>query len=121
MATKTARLEIRVPLDMFERLRDVAASGDRSVSLQVQHILRQALGTEEKLYGRYLLSPGERKILRISIVRSITNLDLKAAKDLVDASEYQPMLVLCTSDLAEAQVAKRTLEEGGASIEVRPR
>lgn len=121
MATKTARLEIRVPLDMLERLRDVAASEDRTVSLQVQHILRQALGAEEKLYELYLLSPGERKILCIRIVRSITNLGLKEAKDLVDASEHQPMLVLCTSDPAEAQEAKRTLEEDGATIEVRPR
>jgi len=63
-----------------------------------------------------LLSSGEKKIEVIKIVRAITNLGLKEAKDLVDAA---PSPIKQGVSKAEADDIKAKLEEAGAKIEMK--
>ncbi len=63
-----------------------------------------------------LVSSGEKKIEVIKIVRAITNLGLKEAKDLVDAA---PSPVKQAVSKAEAEDIKIKLEAAGAKIEMK--
>ncbi len=62
-----------------------------------------------------LTGAGGQKISVIKIVREITGLGLKEAKDLVDAA---PKAVKENIEMAEAQDIKKKLEEVGASVEL---
>ncbi len=76
-----------------------------------------AAAVEEKTeFNVVLTSFGEKKINVIKEVRSLTNLGLKEAKDLVDGAP-KPVLEKATKEAAEA--AKAKLEEAGASVELK--
>jgi large subunit ribosomal protein L7/L12 len=62
-----------------------------------------------------LAGAGGQKIAVIKVVRELTGLGLKEAKDLVDAA---PKAVKEGVDLAEAQEMKKKLEEAGATVEL---
>lgn len=59
---------------------------------------------------------GDKKIQVIKVVRTITNLGLKEAKDLVDAA---PKPVKEKVSKEEADKLKKELEEAGATVEVK--
>lgn len=63
-----------------------------------------------------LKAAGEKKIQVIKVVRAITGLGLKEAKDLVDGA---PNPVKQAVNKAEAEDIKKQLEEVGAEIEVK--
>ena len=72
---------------------------------------------EEKTEFDVILSAaGEKKIQVIKVVREITGLGLKEAKDLVDGA---PKAVKEKIGKAEAADLKKKLEEVGATIEVK--
>jgi ribosomal protein L7/L12 len=73
-----------------------------------------ALAQEERFDLR-LTEVGERKIAVIKEVRSLTRLDLKASKELVDRA---PVLLGLALTRAEAEAAVKTLEAAGALAEV---
>jgi large subunit ribosomal protein L7/L12 len=74
-------------------------------------------GAEEKSdYDVILTSGGEKKIQVIKEVRTLTNLGLKEAKDLVDGA---PKPVLEKVSKADADKAKAALEAAGATVEVK--
>jgi len=62
-----------------------------------------------------LKSPGDKKINVIKIVREITNLGLKEAKDLVDSA---PKPVKEKISKEEAEAIKAKFEEAGAAVEI---
>ena len=62
---------------------------------------------------------GDKKINVIKEVRAITNLGLKEAKDLVDAAEKEPKLVKEGMAKADAEKAKKLLEDAGATVELK--
>jgi large subunit ribosomal protein L7/L12 len=62
-----------------------------------------------------LASAGGQKIAVIKVVRELTGLGLKEAKDLVDAA---PKAVKEGVETAEAQEMKKKLEEAGATVEL---
>jgi len=62
-----------------------------------------------------LASIGGQKIAVIKVVREITGLGLKEAKDLVDAA---PKAVKEGVDKAEAEELKKKIEESGATVEL---
>lgn len=71
---------------------------------------------EKSEYDVMLNSAGEAKIAVIKAVREINqNLGLKEAKDLVDAAPKS----LGTMKKADAEEAKKKLEEAGASVELK--
>jgi len=79
-----------------------------------------AAGGEEEAAGSgkknvILASAGGQKIAVIKVVREITGLGLKEAKDLVDAA---PKAIKEGVDLAEAEELKKKIEESGATVEL---
>jgi len=63
-----------------------------------------------------LTAAGEKKIQVIKVVRELTGLGLKEAKDLVDGAP-KPVKEKITKE--EAQSVKARLEEQGASVEIK--
>lgn len=59
---------------------------------------------------------GEKKVNVIKAVRAITGLGLKEAKELVDGA---PSTLKEAAPKAEAEEAKKQLEEAGASVELK--
>ena len=73
--------------------------------------------TEEKTeFDLMLNAAGEKKIQVIKVVRELTGLGLKEAKDLVDGA---PKAVKEKVSKAEAGDMKKKLEEVGATVEVK--
>lgn len=62
---------------------------------------------------------GDKKINVIKEVRAITNLGLKEAKDLVDAADKEAKVVKEGMPKADADKAKKLLEDAGATVELR--
>jgi len=76
-----------------------------------------AAPVEEKTEFDVMLTAfGEKKIQVIKVVRELTGLGLKEAKDLV---ESVPSRVLESIEKATAQSAKTKLEEQGATVEIK--
>ena len=71
---------------------------------------------EKSDFDVILVSGGEKKIQVIKEVRSLTNLGLKEAKDLVDGA---PKPVLEKVSKADAAKAKAALEAAGATVELK--
>ena len=76
-----------------------------------------AAAVEEKTeFDVVLTGAGDKKILVIKVVREVTGLGLKEAKDLVDGA---PKPVKEKVSKEEAQSVKQKLEENGATVEIR--
>lgn len=74
-------------------------------------------GEEEKTEFEVMLqSAGEKKIQVIKVVRALTGLGLKEAKELVDSA---PKAVKAGVSKEEAADLKKQLEEAGASVEIK--
>src|SRR5436190_16020050 len=71
---------------------------------------------EQTAFDVVLQGPGDKKIQVIKVVRAITGLGLKEAKDLVDGA---PNAVKEGVARDEADSIKAQLEEAGASVEVK--
>jgi large subunit ribosomal protein L7/L12 len=71
---------------------------------------------EQTSFDVVLTEVGDKKIQVIKEVRSLTNLGLKDAKDLVDGA---PQTVLEGASKEDADRAKEALEAAGASIELK--
>ena len=75
-----------------------------------------AVAEEKTEFDVVLTSAGDKKIQVIKVVRELTGLGLKEAKDLVDGA---PKAVKEKIAKAEAAEMKTKLEEQGASVEIR--
>ena len=75
-----------------------------------------AAGAEQTEFDVVLTDVGASKINVIKVVREITGLGLKEAKDLVDGA---PKAVKEGVAKAEAEEAKKKLEEAGAKVELK--
>jgi large subunit ribosomal protein L7/L12 len=76
-----------------------------------------AAATEEKTeFDVMLMAAGEKKIQVIKVVRELTGLGLKEAKDLVDGA---PKAVKEKVTKAESEDMKKKLEEQGATVQIK--
>ena len=76
-----------------------------------------AAAAEEKTeFDVMLMAAGEKKIQVIKVVRELTGLGLKEAKDLVDGA---PKAVKEKVTKAESEDMKKKLEEQGATVQVK--
>ncbi len=75
-----------------------------------------AVAEEKTEFDVVLMAAGDKKIQVIKVVREITGLGLKEAKDLVDGAP-KPVKEKITK--AEAGEMKSKLEEQGATVEIR--
>jgi large subunit ribosomal protein L7/L12 len=75
-----------------------------------------AAAEEQSAFDVVLTGAGDKKIQVIKVVRAITSLGLKEAKDLVDGA---PAAVKEGVNREEADSIKAQLEEAGAGVEVK--
>jgi large subunit ribosomal protein L7/L12 len=75
-----------------------------------------AVAEEKTEFDVVLMAAGDKKIQVIKVVREITGLGLKEAKDLVDGA---PKAVKEKIAKAEAAEMKTKLEDQGATVEIR--
>ena len=74
-----------------------------------------AAAEEKTAFNVILKAAGEQKINVIKVVREVTGLGLKEAKDLVDGA---PKAVKEGLNKEDADALKKTLEEAGATVEI---
>jgi large subunit ribosomal protein L7/L12 len=75
-----------------------------------------AVAEEQTEFNVMMSSFGSNKVAVIKVVRAITGLGLKEAKDLVESA---PVAVKEAVTKAEAESIKKQLEEAGAAVEVK--
>ena len=76
----------------------------------------EAVAEEKSSFDVVLTSAGAGKIGVIKVVRAVTGLGLKEAKDLVDSA---PAAVKEGVNKEEAEKLKKQLEEAGATVEIK--
>jgi large subunit ribosomal protein L7/L12 len=75
-----------------------------------------AVEVEQTQFDVILVSPGQTKLQIVKVVKEITGLGLKEAKDLVDAA---PKAIKEKVSKAEAEQVKSQLEEAGGEVEIK--
>ncbi len=75
-----------------------------------------AAAEEQTEFAVHLMSAGDKKINVIKVVREVTSLGLKEAKDLVDGA---PKVVKEAVSKEEAATLKKKFEEVGAQVEIK--
>ena len=76
----------------------------------------EAAAEEKTDFDVMLVAIGDKKIQVIKVVRAITGLGLKEAKELVDSA---PKAVKEGVEKAEAEDIKKQIEEAGGSVELK--
>jgi len=110
-------LELSELLSAFEEKFGVTAAAPVAVAAAPASGGAEAPAAEEKdEFDVVLTAAGEKKIQVIKVVRELTSLGLKEAKDLVDAAP-KPVLEKASKD--DADKAKAKLEEAGATVELK--
>jgi len=71
---------------------------------------------EQTEFTVMLLGPGDKKVEVIKVVRAVTGLGLKEAKDVVDGA---PKAVKEGVSKADAEALKKQLEDAGAKVEIK--
>ena len=109
-------IELKELLDAFEEKFGVTAAAPVAVAAAGGGAAAAPVEEEKDEFDVILKDAGAQKIQVIKVVRELTSLGLKEAKDLVDAAP-KPVLEKANKDAAAA--AKAKLEEAGAVVEVK--
>jgi large subunit ribosomal protein L7/L12 len=109
-------IELKELLDAFEEKFGVTAAAPMAVAVAGGGAAPAAAAEEQDEFDVVLTDAGAQKIQVIKVVRELTNLGLKEAKDLVDAAP-KPVLEKVSKD--DAEKAKAKLVEAGASVDVK--
>jgi large subunit ribosomal protein L7/L12 len=111
-------LELSELLKEFEEKFGVTAAAPVAVAAAVPAGggAAEAAVEEQDEFDVVLTSAGDKKIQVIKEVRTLTNLGLKEAKDLVDGA---PKTVLEKVSKEDAEKAKAALEGAGATVELK--
>jgi len=110
-------IELSAFIKAFEERYGVTAAAPAAVAVAAPAAAAEAEAVEEQTeFSAILAEVGPNKIPVIKVVRELTGLGLKEAKDLVDAA---PKPVKEGVDKAEADKIKAALEEQGAKVEIK--
>ena len=110
-------LELSELVKAIEKKFDVSAAAPMMAMAAAAPGAGAEAAAEEKTEFDVILSAvGDKKIQVIKVVRAITSLGLKEAKDLVDGA---PKAVKEAVSKADAEAAKKKLEEAGGKVEVK--
>ena len=111
-------LELNQFLKAFEEEFDVTAAAPVAVAGVAAPApgAGEAAAEEKDEFDVVLNAAGDKKIQVIKVVRELTSLGLKEAKDLVDGA---PKAVLEKASKEDAEKAKAKLEEAGAQVEMK--
>jgi large subunit ribosomal protein L7/L12 len=94
----------------------VSAAAPMAVAAAAPAAGAAAAAVEKDEFSVVLTGSGDKKIQVIKVVREITGLGLKEAKDLVDGA---PKPVKEGVNKAEAEDLKKKIEEAGGSVELK--
>ena len=108
-------LELKDLLDAFEEKFGVTAAAPAAVAVAGGGAAAPEAAAEKDEFTVVLKECGAQKIQVIKVVRELTSLGLKEAKDLVDGAP-KPVLEKVSKD--DAAKAKAKLEEAGAVVEL---
>lgn len=107
-------LELSEFVKQFEEVFNVTAAAPVAVAAAGAPAGGEAAAVEEKdEFDVVLEAAGDKKLQVIKAVRSMTDLGLREAKDLVESA---PKPVLEGASKEDAEKAKVTLEEAGATV-----
>ena len=109
-------LELSELIKAMEEKFGVSAAAAVSVAAPAAGAAPAAAAEEQTEFTVVLTSFGENKVNVIKAVRELTGLGLKEAKDLVDGA---PKPVKEAIPKADAEAARKKLEEAGAKVEVK--
>ena len=109
-------IELKELLDAFEEKFGVTAAAPVAVAVAGGGAAPAAAAEEQDEFDVILTDAGAQKIQVIKVVRELTNLGLKEAKDLVDAA---PKPVVEKASKEDAEKAKAKLVEAGASVDIK--
>jgi len=109
-------LELSGLISAMEEKFGVSAAAAVAVAGPAAGAAPAAAAEEQTEFTVMLASFGENKVNVIKAVREITGLGLKEAKDLVDGA---PKAVKEGVNKADAEAAKKKLEDAGAKVEVK--
>ena len=109
-------LELSELLKEFEEKFGVTAAAPAAAVAAAPAAAAEAAVVEQDEFDVILTAAGDKKIQVIKEVRTLTNLGLKEAKDLVDGA---PKTVLEKVSKEDAEKAKAQLETAGATVELK--
>ncbi len=109
-------LELSELVKALEEKFGVSAAAPVAVAAAGAPAAAGAAGEEKTDFDVVLTGAGDKKIGVIKVVREITGLGLKEAKDLVEGA---PKAVKEGAPKAEAEELKKKLEEAGATVELK--
>jgi len=113
---KMTILEMSKFIKEFEERYDVKAAAPVAVAAVAGAPAAAAAAEEKTSFDVILATVGDKKIQVIKVVRELTSLGLKEAKELVDGAP-KPVKTGVSKD--EANTIKAKLEEQGATAEVK--
>jgi len=120
LGDQIVKLTLKEAVDLAEYLKVVhgiePASGGMVMMGAAPGALAAEPAEEKTTFDVILKEIGDKKIQVIKVVRALTNLGLKEAKDLVEAAP-KPVKTGVTKD--EAEQARKQLEEVGGVVEVK--
>ena len=115
-----AYLETATMLDISELIKDIEEKFGVTAAAPVAVAAGPAAAAEtveeQTEFDVILTGAGDKKIQVIKVVRALTGLGLKEAKDLVDGA---PKAVKEGVSKAEAEDVKKQIEEGGGIVDVK--
>jgi large subunit ribosomal protein L7/L12 len=109
-------LELAELVKEMEEVFGVSAAAPVAVAAAAPAGGDAAAAEEKDTFDVVLVGAGEKKIQVIKVVRELTSLGLKEAKDLVDGA---PKPVVEGVNKEKAEEAKTKLEEAGAAVELK--
>jgi large subunit ribosomal protein L7/L12 len=109
-------IELKELLDAFEERFEVTAAAPVAVAVAGGGGAVAEAAEEKDEFDVILTDAGAQKIQVIKVVRELTSLGLKEAKDLVDSA---PKAVIEKANKEAAEAAKAKLVDAGASVEVK--
>jgi large subunit ribosomal protein L7/L12 len=115
--SKLTVLQVAELVKTLEEKWGVSAAAAAPVMVAAAGAPAAAAAAEEKTeFAVHLMSAGDKKINVIKVVREVTSLGLKEAKDLVDGA---PKVVKEGVSKEEAATIKKKFEEVGAQVEIK--
>jgi large subunit ribosomal protein L7/L12 len=112
-----AEMSVMDVVELVEAMEEkFGVSAQAAVSVAAAPAEAAPAAEEKTEFDIVLTATGEKKVNVIKAVRAITGLGLKEAKDLVDGA---PSTVKEAASKADAEEAKKQLEEAGATVELK--
>ena len=109
-------LELSELVKSFEEEFGVSAAAPMAMAAMPTAAAEAVVEEEQTEFDVILLAAGDKKVGVIKVVREVTGLGLKEAKDVVDSA---PKAVKEKITKEEAEALKAKLVEAGASVEIK--